>query len=326
MLDRLLKITLFSSFILAMFMRPLELPAQSFIDEVSLSYFSTPSGFKEILKSLKIENGLPRLQVVSQMERVHPGSGYLVETVELAAPEVSSFKIHILHPQKVRSDKPRPVLFILAGINSNESTLELFPRDESAVLVVFEYDVNKADPFKMLGDLPEMVASAPVQIAAAVQWVQSQAWQQHGKFNALAISLGTLFLPLSQRILLYNDIKIDATVLAYGGAELSLLAESLIAPDLGKKELEIAMDILTPLLRPLDPSVHLPLLRSQFLIVHGSEDDIIPQAASEQLSKLTPEPKEISVIPGGHINTDRWDLIEKLGSVTLSWFKKIGTL
>lgn len=305
---------------------PSFLTAQSFFDEASTSYFSTPMGFRKILENLKIEEGLPQLQVVNQVARVHPGSGFLVESVELAAPGVSSFKIHIRHPQKIRTTAPRPILFILAGITSDEATLELFPREEEAVLVVFEYDLDKSNSVASLQDLPQMIASAPVQIASAIQWVQSQVWAEKGKFNTLAISLGTLFLPLSQRILLYNDIAIDATVLAYGGADLSLFLEAFLAPNLGEKELKIAVDVLTPLLRPVDPAVHLPMLRSQFLVVHATDDEIIPQGASEQLSKLTPEPKEFVVIPGGHINTDRWDLIEQLGSVTLAWLKKIGTL
>ncbi len=300
--------------------------ARGFLEEATEAYFSTPMGFRKILELYEVEEGLPEVTASKTVGRVHPSSGYFIETVELGGEGVSSYKIHIRHPQATKSVRDMPVLFIVAGITSNEATLDLFPRQDGVILVVFEYDLDKSSPLDMIQQLPEAIASTPVQIASSIRWIQAQSWAKREKFNTIAISLGSLFLPLSQRIAQYNGLRIDATVFAYGGADLSVFVESYLAPRIGHKELEITLEILTPLLRPFDPSIHLPLLRSNFLVIHATDDEVIPKAASERLTELAPEPKELVYIQGGHINSDRWDLIEKLGAETMAWLIKIGTL
>jgi hypothetical protein len=82
------------------------------------------------------------------------------------------------------------------------------------------------------------------------------------------------------------------------------------------------------LLRPIEPSNHLPHLHGRFLLVGGRTDRLIPPGAAERMRTLAPEPRAVVLIAGEHMgvgaNKDR--LFREVVAVTRSWLVEEGAI
>ena len=89
---------------------------------------------------------------------------------------------------------------------------------------------------------------------------------------------------------------------------------------------------ITSAIYPVEPALHLPYLRGEFLIINGKRDELIPAESARRLQELTPEPKTV-------VNLDVYNLFnantvltvnyayatwERPTSILLARFAKIG--
>ncbi len=298
--------------------------SKSLSDELSDVYLSSEKGFEQILEMYEIPVMPDSLIVRERSHYVQPSSGFFMETLVLEGASTPFFKIHIRHPQGSMTDKPLPVVFIAAGLYSSELTLNLLPRVENIVFVVYEYPINTADIFSILRNLDQSLKSIPGQMAASLNWLAAQPWVDPREIHTMNISLGSLFAPLAQRVAERQGTQVRSTILAYGGTDLSLIIDRELQGRLGHREREIAVDTLGFALKAFDPTLHLPYLKGQTLIVYGEDDSLIPKKMTSQMVEMTPHPKQVVALPGGHINTDKWDIIRAFGQTVIEWYKGLG--
>lgn len=300
--------------------------AESLSDELADIYLSSEKGLDRILEMYEIPATPDALIVRERVSYVQPSSGYFMETVTLEGPNTSPFRLHIRHPQDRMTLGPLPVVFIAAGVHSSELTLNLLPRVEGLIFVVYEYPINTLDVFSMLKHLDQSLKAIPGQMAAGLGWLARQSWANRGELHTMNISLGTMFAPFAQRIADRHGVFVRSTILAYGGTDLSLLIDSELQGEIGHREREIVVEALGVLLKVFDPTLHLPYLKGQTLIVYGTEDELIPETMVLKMQELTPDPKRVVALPGGHINTDKWDIIRDFGQTVTEWYRSLGTL
>ncbi len=221
-----------------------------------------------------------------------------------------------------------PVLILLAGIKTSEQTLERIPGQGDNALIAYHYDYDKST-WKSLSRFRQgliayrMTSEVPDQIAALVEWVKGQAWADRDRVNIAGGSLGAISLPMILRELQNKDIGFRAVILAYGGAGrmtlgyLSMRHRSLL--------LAAATGMLSWLfLRRLEPAIHLPHLKGEFLIISSPDDNLVPRRCAKLFEDLTPDPKTIIHVRGAHLNPREQNVIGDVVEIAQKWLVEQG--
>jgi hypothetical protein len=87
----------------------------------------------------------------------------------------------------------------------------------------------------------------------------------------------------------------------------------------------VAVDLL---LRPIEPSLHLPHLRGRFLLLGGRADPSIPFDAAERMRELTPHPRTIILFEGEHIGVGaaKRNVLDPVVAASKSWLVDQGAI
>lgn len=169
-------------------------------------------------------------------------------------------------------------------------------------------------------ELRRRVLSVPGQLDTIVAWASQRPWADPDRVNLLGFSLGAFVVPASQRLVQERGGQVSATVLGYGGAPI----REVIAghPNAGPWGLRHVLGFAAGvLLRPVEPSVHLPHLRGRFLLLEADTDRLIARSAGARLTALTPEPRTVVRIPGDHLGVgpDPAALLGRVIDVSRAW-------
>lgn len=229
------------------------------------------------------------------------------------------------------TDEKLPVLIILGGLRTGRNSIAYVPKPGRNVLVGFDYPIQKRIKLRLslLPSLPTLrrqLLRVPGQVAALTEWLGAQAWVDAQRISLLGFSLGALYLPAVHRATARQGIKPGPTIIAYGGADLGVLVHNRMNSKPAWMRL-LATGIVDSLLRPLEPAAHLPHLRGEFLLLGSSDaDKFIPASSSALLHELTPEPKTIIALEGGHVGGRQAELTRLILEATGDWLEARGAV
>lgn len=228
------------------------------------------------------------------------------------------------------SQEPVPVLIMLAGIKTNEETLERLPEQGENALIAYHYDYDQST-WKSLSYVRRalicrrMGRQVSSQIAALVEWVKSQPWADGERVNLGGGSLGAIIMPMVLRDLQAWNVTVRTVTMAYGGAGRRLLTYL----SLRHRSWWLAATggaVAWLFLRRLEPAIHLPHLSGEFLIISSPDDRLVPRRCSKLLEDLTPEPKTIIHLQGDHVNTKRKEILAEVVATIRHWLADRGAL
>jgi hypothetical protein len=171
------------------------------------------------------------------------------------------------------------------------------------------------------------VLSVPGQVDGILAWTARQPWADPDRLSLLGFSLGAFVVPASQRLAEQRGATVGWTVLGYSGAPIG----DVIAghPKAGPAWLRPILGAGAGLLlRPVEPSLHLPHLRGRFLVLDAATDRLIAPAAARRLVELTPQPRTVLLIKGDHmgVGPDRWKVLGRVVDATRSWLVEQGAI
>jgi hypothetical protein len=220
---------------------------------------------------------------------------------------------------------PVPVQFVLGGLRTGENSIRHVARPGGNALVGFGYPIERR-PGNILAiaakapRLRAQVFATPGLAAAALAWTRGQGWADPARVTPVGVSLGAIFLPAVLRLDRAGGGAVGPAVMAYGGAGLDLLA----AHWLGAPR---PLGWLAALgLAPAAPEAHLPLLAGPFLVVGGEGwDALVPREAALRLVALTPPPKTVLILPGGHVGGET-EVTRRLAEAAGAWLAERAAL
>ncbi len=300
--------------------------AQVDFDLIFEQIAESPLGFKSLMDAYGISESAQTLDVIKRKSFIHPASGYLIESLELKGEKVKPFSLHIRYPGTKVPDQSMPVIFVAAGLYSSADTLNLLPRRSDVVFVVFEYSFKKTPGVDFFAGIESAIPSIPQQVSSALNYLSQQPWSKPNELHSIGISFGSLVMPLCLRVAQLQGTKIHSAILAYGGADISIILDHELEGKIGHREREILVEYLSIPLKFFDPTRHLPELSTEILIAYGKEDRVIPFASTEKMIELTPEPKTVVELPGAHIDVGEWEVISNFGNLVVEWFLGLGTI
>ncbi len=233
--------------------------------------------------------------------------GRRLESVVLDAGTLGEVRLAVSFPEPM-PEGPLPVLIVLGGLPTGAENLSLIPEAGNNVLVGYDWPISVAPPkaSTFLLQAPGLyrdVMRMPGQGATAIVWAAGQPWADGRRVSLLGFSMGALAAPAVQRLAEQAGQPVGWTILAYGGAPLSALLAS--NPNIQPEWLRHVLGGLAGfLLGPLEPEAHLPYVRGNFLVLEGTDDELITAEARARLRDAVPEPKDIVTFPGDHMSGD----------------------
>ena len=255
-------------------------------------------------------------------------AGRKIEHVTLHGKELGEIGIIVNYPDPLPKEK-LPVIIVLGGLANGETNLKYITNPGKNVIIGYDWPIPVPLPkgAAMLYQTPKLyhgVMLIPGQVATAARWASEQAWADNKRVSLLGFSLGAIAAPSTEHLAEQDGIHIGWTILAYGGAPLGdMVAANPHLPIL----LRYSLPPLTNLIfKPVEPLAHLPYLESNFLILEGSNDNLIPELLRENLRNAVPEPKQVIYFNSPHmgVGPDKLALLKQIIDTSTNWLVKSG--
>lgn len=211
----------------------------------------------------------------------------------------------------LKASEKLPVVFVVAGFQTGMQSIAFIKNPGKRILVGFEYPHGP----EVLMKQPDLILSSiyrtPPQMHLALSWLKNQAWVDHTRIDLISVSLGTLFLPVTMRLLELSDIKIRNTVFAFGGAEFASVFKSYLKGKVSQQWIDYITQTIQILTGPYSPELHLPFLKSRFLVIRALQDEVFPESSGMLLQDLLPQPKHVELFNTKHINVHEYEIIQR---------------
>jgi hypothetical protein len=274
---------------------------------------------------------LPREPAIGPLvveERHEPWQGRTLVHVALHGEQVGRVRFVVSLPDPL-PPRPIPLVVVLGGLRGGSDSV----REITAVagdlgpnaFVGYDWPLPLRSPGvgAILRRLPEFrrgVLAVPGQVEAIRAWASQKRWLDPGRVSLLGFSLGAFVVPAAQRLAQQRGATARCTILGYAGAPIGAVIAG--HPRAGPAWLRPVLGATAGvLLRPVEPSLHLPHLRGRFLVLAAGDDRLIAREASERMAELTPEPRTVRRIAGDHmgVGPDKRRLLAQVIEVSRSW-------
>lgn len=278
--------------------------------------------FNQIKDYYNIKNGLPlyRVKNIQSQEEFSVD----IQTIRIGVEGFPDVVLVIKTPKNMM--KPLPAIILFSGFQTGAQSIKLIQNPDSYIVVGFEYPW----PIDFLSDSLKWdwkrMEVIPILMAVAISWLQNQPYIDVKRVNVISVSFGTIFYPLAQRILNESGRSPHSTVFGYGGVDISSVIGEALKIHLGQPELLITKLMIHAKTWFIEPKYHLSHLKGPFLVVHGAEDSVFPENSKQELANGLLDPKKIITLPGGHIQPDRPDIIDRFMKEVFTFLKSIDSI
>ncbi len=278
-----------------------------------------------------LDRGVADLQVAGEHRyRVSLASeSRFYRDLVLYAPETDSIHITISAPAE-RVTEALPVLVVLGGLEIGRKSLQYIPRHGNNILIAYQYPYSPqywydGTPLTEIPVIRQSVLKVPAQLENLIRWVKRQSWCDSTRVSLLGYSFGAMFVPAVYRLAERHRMAIGPGIMAYGGAGIyrMLKANLKFLPSVGRYLVAGAAALA---IRPIEPALHLPHLRGEFLLINGEYDHQIPRECWEELHRLLGGEKSAVVLPEGHMNPAKPDLTLKVVELSRRWLLEKGVV
>jgi hypothetical protein len=274
-----------------------------------------------------------RVTVVEERREAWQGRSLLHVTLDGEAVGRVRFVVSLPDPP------PRgrvPLVVVLGGLRGGSNSIREITKvvgdPGPNAFVGYDWPLPARAPAagELLRGAPEFrrnVLTVPGQVDAILAWAAQRPWADRDRVSLLGFSLGAFVVPAAQRLAEERGVPVGWTILAYAGAPIGavIAGHPKAGPAWARPLLGAGADLL---LRPVEPSLHLPHLRGRFLVLGAATDRLVDRAAAERMEALTPEPRTVVRVEGDHmgVGPDKWKLLARVVEVSRAWLLEQGAI
>ncbi len=243
----------------------------------------------------------------------------------LSTEHIGNIEAYISFPL-IRYVEKMPVIIVLGGLEIGIFNFRYISEPGNNTIIIYQYPY-KTDQWRnnsAISQIPiirRKIFEVPAQLLSLVDWIKQQSWADTDRINVSGYSFGSFFVPAIYHL---DDLKgqqLAPGVIAYGGVDIY----QLLMTNIKKTFLPIKMLgswIAATAIYPIEPALHLPKMKNEFLIINGTLDDQIPESSWRRLHQLTPEPKTIMILEEGHMHPRKPELTLKLVNLSKKWLRE----
>jgi dipeptidyl aminopeptidase/acylaminoacyl peptidase len=155
--------------------------------------------------------------------------------------------------------------------------------------------------------------------------VAEQNWSDEDRISITGFSFGALFVPAVFHLAAQNEVNIKYGVIAYGGTDIYSLLNTNMT-NLSQPLRTIISFMAATAIRGVEPALHAPYVRGEFLLINGNQDHQIPADSWQELHRLIPEPREIVILNEDHMHPRKTDLTKRLVQMSREWLLEKGVV
>ena len=306
------------------------IPLHSICCKAALHYFFFTKGTSDIMKififlltcSFSMATS-SNLDITVLSERIDNSSSRIYKDIKLSSENPDIFFCLSL-PLKP-SPKSLPCVIVLAGVETGQKNIDYISDPNNYILVGYEYPpilktLNEKITFSDLLPLRKQTINIPQDILTIIKWLLNQKWTEQKDICVAGYSFGAMLVPAIYHEAQRTDLQLGPGIIAYAGADLyPIFYVNLPGTEWQKF---IKAHIASWLFKPLQPSLHLPYLKGNFLIINGMRDKNIPLEQAKKIQELTPTPKTIINLDEPHMSPTNETLIQKVIDISKKWLDK----
>ncbi len=235
-------------------------------------------------------------------------------------------RITISYPTQV-PEEGLSCIFVIGGLETGRKSLGLIPDHGNHILISYEYPsvikkIKKPYGVFYLPKIRRAVLNVPAQVNAALKWLKTEDFCKNEPTAMIGISFGSILLPAIMHLGEHYKMSFGPTVFGYGGAGIKcIFYANLPGPNFWR---DAVSRFLTRVFHPIEPALHLPYIRGNFLVINGIHDKQIPNACAKRFQELMPTPKKIIELPRDHVQPDNPVLIGELIDISRAWLDQQG--
>lgn len=228
-----------------------------------------------------------------------------------------------LPPGHGKENKRWPIVFIIGGLEIGRKSLSYVKDHGDNILISYEYPYSPDYWYEGAGlnevlRIRKSIYSVPGQLASVIHWARQQIWADTSRTSLLGYSFGAIALPAVQHLAQTYQIPIHATIMGYGGTDIQKM---LLHNFKGRSRWvnSFSTNFAAFAIRAMEPELHLPHLKGNFLLINGKHDEQIPEKSYLEFQKLAPEPKKIVNLNAGHLHPRKPELTSQLIEISSQW-------
>jgi hypothetical protein len=270
-------------------------------------------------------------ELKAEKKVLEPLDGRYLEHVTLQSSGLGAIGFTVNLPSAAPSRK-LPLLIVLGGLETGENNIRYIKYAGDNAIIGYDWPMPLHFPAgnELLLQAPGLyrrLLTIPGQVASMIDWLRRQPWADATRVSLLGYSLGALALPVVEHFVQQDGQPAGWAIIAYGGAPFGslLTANDYIKPAWLQS---VLVPVIDTALYPFQPAVHLPHLKSRFLVLEGREDEFIPERARRNLREAVPEPKTVVVFEGTHIGAGpkHLDLLQRIIETSRTWLIENGAV
>ncbi|MCB1136209.1 MAG: hypothetical protein KDK78_08075, partial [Chlamydiia bacterium] len=169
-----------------------------------------------------------------------------------------------------------PIVIVLSGLDAGQHSLDLVPDHSGYAVIAYEYpealhEAEGVGTVFQAGNIKDAVDSIPGQVLVISDWARTQPWSDGKPASLIGVSLGGMLLPATFHLAQMQCHELGPSVIGYSGAGLyPIIYRHLETPAVVRG---VAALFATSVLNNIEPSMHLPCIEGDFLIVESNCDE-----------------------------------------------------
>jgi hypothetical protein len=255
-------------------------------------------------------------KVETEPERTEPGN-FVSQGVRLVAKNGLIVELRVLRPAAVTGRVPLVVL--LGGHRTGRNAVNVLGAPGSIAVAALDYPYDGPErPRGVVESLRTIPAAqralldTPPAISLALDWLLTQPWVEPQRVELMGVSLGVPFAAVAGGL----DDRFKRVWLVHGAADNRAWIASRLEDRIPNAPLRHTAASLAHLLAygpTFETEQWAPRIAPRRVVVIGARDDEqMPRASVEKLFAACREPKELLWIEGGHVRTNRHDIVRQL--------------
>lgn len=280
--------------------------------------FDSESDLRVLVDSLLISEGI---QILSDVV-IEANSDFITRHIILdvpAIPGLGPIEIKKRDPI-VKGQSTFPTAVLLTGLQTGMDSVRLAPPTPRASVVSLNYPIRTGSMIDSVMSTIENIWRIQAHIFVVFTWLRHQWDVDATRLSSVNVSFGSFISPLPLRLLKQTGFIPHVTVFAFGGGTIMPFIDHMLKTEVNDKNLRRGIRaVLSPVAKVLEPRQHLKKLEGPFLVVRGTNDQIIPKESSDALVGTLRGHAEVINLEGPHIDASRPQIIFDTTKIIFDW-------
>lgn len=250
-------------------------------------------------------------------EEVSTPQGYLSRAVRVKATTGLVVDLRVLRP--AGPIRPLPLVVLLAGHRTGRDAIDVVGDPGGIVIAAIDYPYHGPEKIRGLAQsldaIPKIrrgLLDTPPAVSLALDWLITQPWVDRESVELMGVSLGVPFAGVAGAL----DDRFRRVWLIHGGNDNRAWLANRLERKIGHRVLrEPAATLLHALAYgpSFRPERWVPRIAPRAVVVVGADaDEQMPRSSVEGLHALAGKPKELLWSEGGHVGTQRPEIVRQL--------------